>query len=64
MSNINKIQFTVKHLWKVLYNDCSISPNPLAKMATIDNSCFWLVDFQENLLRNHLTFPVAAMFVN
>jgi hypothetical protein len=31
--------------WQDLYNDCTISPDPLAKMATIDNSCFWLVDF-------------------
>ena len=41
----NGLELGSKHQWKVLYNDCSFFPNPLANMAAIGNSCFWLVNF-------------------
>jgi hypothetical protein len=34
-----------KHLWKVLYGNCSYHFDPLTNMAVLGNSCFLLVDF-------------------
>ena len=34
-----------KHLWKVLYGNCSFQFDPLTNMAITGNSCFLLVDF-------------------
>jgi hypothetical protein len=55
----NESKFGRNHPWKVLYNDCSFSFNPLTNMAATGNYRFLSVDLKK-IVSSETTWPYGS----